>query len=104
MTYRNPPYLESGTEMLRDIISAYRAGAQYVIVFNYPKINPYFILKEEHFATMKKIWNQIHSFPRSAFEEVEGQVAFVLPKDYGWGMRTPMIRYGASGLQMICLL
>ena len=86
-TYRSQPYLESGTEMLRDMTMAYRAGAQYVIVFNYPKINPYGILTEEHFAVMKKFWNQIQSFPRRLFGEVEGQVAFALPEDYGWGMR-----------------
>lgn len=90
-TYRNPPYLENGTEMFQDMTTAYRAGANYIIVFNYPKIkdNPYGTLTEEHFTAMKTFWNQIHSFPRSMFGEVEGQVAFVLPKDYGWGMRTP---------------
>ena len=90
-TYKNPPYLGSETEMLQDMVTAYRAGAYYLIVFNYPRIkdNPYGILTEEHFAAMKKFWNQIHAFPRSVFGEVEGQVAFVLPKDYGWGMRNP---------------
>ena len=90
-TYRNPPYLESGTDMLKDMMTAYRAGANYLIVFNYPKIkdNPYGILTEEHFAAMERFWNEIHSFPRSVFGEIEGQVAFVLPKDYGWGMRNP---------------
>ena len=38
---------------------------------------------------MKIFWNQIHIYPRSAFGKVEGQVAFALPKDYGWGMRNP---------------
>jgi hypothetical protein len=90
-TYENPPYLESETEMLQDMMTAYRAGAKYLIVFNYPKIkdNPYGILTEKHFTAMKKFWNQIHSFPRSVFGGLEGQVAFGLPKDYGWGMRSP---------------
>jgi hypothetical protein len=90
-TYRNPPYLESGTDMLKDMMTAYRAGAKYLIIFNYPIIegNPYGILTEEHFAAMERFWNEIHSFPRSVLGEVEGQVAFVLPKDYGWGMRNP---------------
>ena len=73
--------------MLQDMITAYRAGAKYLIIFDYPKINPYGILTEEHFTAMKKFWNFIHSFPRSVFGEVAGQVAFALPKDYGWGMR-----------------
>jgi hypothetical protein len=37
-TYNNPPYLASGNQILQDMITAYRAGAKYVIVFNYPKI------------------------------------------------------------------
>lgn len=86
-TFRKPPYLESGIKMLRDMITAYLAGAQYIIVFDYPKINPYGILEEEHFTAMKTFWNFIHFFPRSVFGKAEGQVAFVLPKDYGWGMR-----------------
>jgi len=65
--------------------------AKYLIVFNYPKIkdNPCGILTEEHFTAMKKFWNEIHSYPRSIFGKVESQVAFVLPKDYGWRMRNP---------------
>ena len=97
-TYKRPPYLENGTKMLQDMITAYQAGAQYIIVFNYPKINlnPYGILEEEHFTAMKKFWNSIHSFPRSPFGKIEGQVAFVLPKDYGWGMRNPDDRIWAK--------
>lgn len=90
-TYESPPYLENGKKMLQDMFKAYRAGAKYLIVFNWPKINlnPYGILEEEHFTAMKKFWNSIHFFPRIRFAKVEGQVAFVLPKDYGWGMRRP---------------
>ena len=34
--YNNPPYMENGTEMLQDMRTAYRAGANYLIIFNYP--------------------------------------------------------------------
>ncbi len=88
-TYEKPPYLENGAKMLQDMKIAYQAGAQYLIVFNYPKINQYGILEEEHFTAMKEFWNWIHALPRSPSVKVEGQVAFVLPKDYGWGMRNP---------------
>jgi hypothetical protein len=87
-TYEKPPYLESGAQMLQDMITAYRAGAKYLIVFNYPKINEYGILTEEQFSAMKKFWNLI-GFPRKTLYKVKGEVAFVLPKDYGWGMRKP---------------
>lgn len=87
-TYEKPPYLENAKSLLQDLITAYRAGAKYLIIFNYPKINEYGILTEEHFEAMKKFWNLIRS-PRKMFWKVKGEVAFVLPKDYGWGMRSP---------------
>ncbi len=85
-----PPYLENGTALLEDMLTAYRAGANYVIVFDYPRYpdtNPYGILTDEHFKAMKTFWDLIHHIPRSMLGQEEGQVAFVLPKDYGWGMR-----------------
>ncbi len=89
-TYNEPPYLESAEEMLQDFTAAYKAGAKYIIVFNFPKIegNPYGILTEDHFGAMEKFWNQVYANP-SGFGEVRADVAFVLPKDYGWGMRNP---------------
>jgi hypothetical protein len=87
--YNDPPYLASGMQMRQDMLTAYHAGAKYIIVFNYPQINPYGALTEEHFAAMKAFWDQIHISPESVSTKVVGQVAFVLPKDYGWGMRNP---------------
>jgi hypothetical protein len=84
----DPPYLASGSQMLEELNVAYSSGAKYMIVFNYPQINPYGALTEEHFTAMETFWNQIHSSPRNAAEKVD-QVALVLPKDYGWGMRQP---------------
>ena len=87
--YNKLPYLSTGPEMLQDMQTAYSVGAKYVIVFNFPQINPYGALADEHFSAMKTFWDQIHGSPRSAFGEIHGEVAFVLPKDYGWGMRQP---------------
>jgi len=86
-TYENPPYLENGTQILEDMKTAYRAGAKYLIVFNYPQTNPYGILEEEHFNAMETFWDMTRSPQQGSLEKVEGEVAFVLPKDYGWGMR-----------------
>jgi hypothetical protein len=89
-TYEEPPYLASGPQILQDMLTAYRSGAKYIIVFNYPKYpdtNPYGILSQEHFTAMKLFWTRIHAYPRNMFGKMGGQVAFVLPKDYGWGMR-----------------
>ncbi len=88
-TYNHPPYLENGTRLFEDLVTAYRAGAKYIIVFNYPKLNEYGILTDEHFNAMKKFWNLLKHSPRTLGERVDGQVAYVLPKDYGWGMRSP---------------
>ena len=87
--YNEPPYLSTGAEMLQDMQTAFSVGAKYIIVFNFPQINPYGALTDEHFSAMKTFWDQIHSSPRTAFGEIQGKVAFVLPKDYGWGMRQP---------------
>jgi len=85
-TYENPPHLESGTKILQDITTAYRAGAKYIVVFNFPYDQPFGILEEEHFDAMETFWEMTHS-SQSSLEKVEAEVAFVLPKNYGWGMR-----------------
>jgi hypothetical protein len=89
-TYYQPPYIVSGPEIYDEMISAYDAGAKYIVVFDFPKYpetNPYGILSEEHFTAMKQFWNYAQAHPRTTDDEAGGQVALVLPKDYGWGMR-----------------
>jgi hypothetical protein len=88
-TYENPPYLENGTQILEDMKTAYRAGAKYVVVFNFPynQTNPYGILEKEHFNAMETFWDMTRSPQQNSLEKVEAETAFVLPKDYGWGMR-----------------
>jgi hypothetical protein len=87
--YYDPPYLATGAEMLDDMLTAYSAGAKYVIIFNYPRVNEYGALEEEHFLAMQQFWNHFHAFPRSIIGTILGDVAFVLPQNYGWGMRRP---------------
>lgn len=84
----NPPYLDSGPEMLQNMITSYEAGADYVLVFNFPPINQYGALTEEHFTALENFWNYTHTHSRKE-QKTEEKVAFVLPKDYGWGMRNP---------------
>ena len=88
-TYNQPPYIANGAEIYQDMVTAYNAGAKYVIVFDYPQYpadNAYGILTEEHFSAMEQFWNYANSFPRGV---ETAEVAYVLPKDYGWGMRNP---------------
>jgi len=88
-TYQDEPYLGNGTEILEDMKTAYRAGAKYLIVFNYPTYppdNPYGILDDEHFEAMRQFWDYMQHHPEE-YGKTEAEAAFVLPKDYGWGMR-----------------
>ena len=87
-TYNCTPYIQSGDELYRDLKLAYDAGAKYAVVFDYPKIEQYGILTEEHFEAIKDFWNYVRSNPQN-FGANEGKVAYVLPQDYGFGFRNP---------------
>lgn len=90
-TYQQPPYLETGPEIYQDMVTAYDAGAKYILLFNYPQFpesNQYGILTDEHFSAMQKFWNYAKKHPRD-LAKTEGEIALVLPRDYGWGMRKP---------------
>ncbi len=92
-TYTDPPYIASELELYHEMVTAYSAGAEYVIVFDFPKYpedNLLGILKEDHFRAMKLFWDYAQTFPRDVYGEVAGEVALVLPKDYGWGTRRTM--------------
>ena len=85
-----PASFKNGSEMLEEMLVSYEAGAKYVVVFNfpqYPEGNPFGILNEDHFTAMKQFWDYIIGHPEE-LGKTSGQVAFVLPKDYGWGMRS----------------
>ncbi|MCW3997566.1 MAG: hypothetical protein NWF10_03235 [Candidatus Bathyarchaeota archaeon] len=93
-TYDNPPYLSSGEEIYEQMVDAYKAGAQIISIFNYPQIedNPFGILKEEHFQALELFWNNYIQQKPESWGSLKAQVALVLPKDYGWGMRSPTDR------------
>ena len=83
------PYLESGDELFTDLSLTYGSGAKYAIVFSYPQIGTYGTLTDEHFAALQKFWNTLHSNPAS-FGSNKPEVAYVVPKDYGFGFRNPL--------------
>jgi len=86
-TYDNPPYIESPIKFYDDMVLAYKTGAKYVVIFNYaPQIGQYGILTEPHFDKMKEFWNYVHSNPQD-YGVIKGEVAYVLPQDYGFGFR-----------------
>ena len=86
-TYWHPPYIESEDELYEDLVLAYRAGAKYVVIFDYPKISEYGILTDKHFEALEKFWNYINNNPRK-HGTLKGEVAYVLPQDYGFGFRS----------------
>ena len=87
-TYNHPPYIESGKELYEDLILAYNNGAKYILVFDTNKNYTESILEEEHFEALEQFWQYTKDNPRNNLQ-VEKRVAFVLPKDYGYGFRGP---------------
>jgi hypothetical protein len=87
-SYNDTPYIESGKELYDDMTLAYNAGAKYVVIFDYPRIEQYGILTEDHFNAIKEFWNYVHSNPQN-FGNSGEKVAYVLPQDYGFGFRNP---------------
>ena len=85
-TYDNAPYIESPQELYSDVVLAYKAGAKYAVVFDYPKTGPYGILTQEHLNAMKNFWTYMKTNPQNHGAN-KGNVAYVLPKDYGFGFR-----------------
>jgi hypothetical protein len=90
--YDEPPYLDSGEEIYNQMVQSYQAGARHIMIFNYPTLegNEYGVMQDEHFAALERFWNQVVQ------PNVEGarqygnlDVALVLPRNYGWGMRNP---------------
>ncbi len=87
--YTQPPYLDSASEIYRQILNAYFSGAKYVVIFDYPQIpgNPYGVLTDEHFEALEQFWQVTRNV--KVTEELVGEAVLVLPKNYGWGMRNP---------------
>jgi hypothetical protein len=89
----NTGVYKTGAEMLNDMHISYQAGADYILIFNYPTGlradppgNPYGILTGEHFEVMQQFWNYMKQNPEK-YGEKKGKVALVLPENYAWGMR-----------------
>ncbi|HKM59864.1 MAG TPA: hypothetical protein VJY36_03235, partial [Candidatus Bathyarchaeia archaeon] len=89
-TYDNEPYyLDSGSEIYNQMLTAYEAGAKYIAVFNYPYNNGslYGALTNDQLIAMQSFWDDIH---QKQFPDLSGPDAvLVLPENYGWGMRNP---------------
>ncbi|MGD6810131.1 MAG: hypothetical protein ACQCN3_10585 [Candidatus Bathyarchaeia archaeon] len=89
-TYEQPPYLASGPELYRDMVTAYENGAKYILVFDYAMKNDtrmaHGILQQEHLDALRQFWEYVKANPRSG-NPVSERVAYVLPSDFGYGFR-----------------
>jgi hypothetical protein len=86
-TYDKQPYIEDENKLYQDMLSAYENGAKYIVVFNYPKINDYGVLKQQHFEALEKFGRKIQTDQNQ--QVISAEAVLVLPKNYGWGMRNP---------------
>ncbi|HII86315.1 TPA: hypothetical protein HA273_07150 [Candidatus Bathyarchaeota archaeon] len=87
-TYSVEPYLESGEELFKDMVSAYDNGAKYILIFDTNENYTNGVLMEEHVQAIKQFTQYAHANPRK-FGRVSERTVFVLPKDYGYGFRGP---------------
>jgi hypothetical protein len=87
-TYTHPPYIESGSELYEDLLLAYENGAKYILIFDSNKEYTETILKEEHLDALKRFWQYAKENPRQNAQPSD-RIAYVLPKDYGYGFRGP---------------
>jgi hypothetical protein len=90
-TYRQPPYIESGPELYKDMVLAYQNGAKYILIFDSNKDYSQSILQQEHLDAMKQFWQFVQDNPRTIAPS-SARTAYVLPKDYAYGFRGPTDR------------
>jgi hypothetical protein len=89
--YTVPPYLDTGENIYSQMVDAYRAGAKYIVVFNYPQLdgNACGVMTDEHFDALEHFWNDVVNNSTVVRGSTAAEAALVLPKNYGWGMRNP---------------
>jgi hypothetical protein len=88
--YTEAPYLDTGDNIYSQMIDSYEAGADYIVIFNYPYLegNDYGVMTDAHFNALERFWNNItenNSLPNLSGPEA----ALVLPRYYGSAMRRP---------------
>ena len=89
--YTQPPYLESGEELYYDLVLAYESGAEYILVFDTDENYTQSVLTKGeggHLDALKRFWQYATDNPRPSAPPSD-RVAYVLPKDYGYGFRGP---------------
>jgi hypothetical protein len=86
--YNEPPYLDSGEAIYSQMVTAYTAGAKYIVIFNYPSLegNAYGVMQDEHFVALEQFWKEATSGTHQ-YNSLKAEAVLILPSNYGWGMR-----------------
>jgi len=89
--YTQEPYLDRGDEIFQQMCLAYESGARYIVIFNYAEDmqDCYGTLKDEHFQALERFWKEEVQSSTVVNGGKKGEVALILPRSYGWGMRFP---------------
>ena len=64
--YNNPPYLDTAENIYNQMRTSYEAGAEYIVIFNYPTYpeeNQFGVMTDAHFEALEKFWNDIVTNP-----------------------------------------
>ena len=89
--YNQAPFLEDADQLYSDMVLAYANDAKYIVVFDSPDnqtaTTELGILTPQHLDAMKQFWDYASRYPRP--EKDPADVAYVLPRDYGFGFRRP---------------
>lgn len=87
-TYTQPPYLESDVQLYEDMILAYNSGAKYIAIYDSSQNFTSSTLTDHHFNALKEFWSYVQHNPDKQ-GSLNADTALVLPKDYGFGFRSP---------------
>jgi hypothetical protein len=87
-TYDWAPYLASGPELYQDMVTAYDAGAKYIVIFDTSPDYKQDILLPQHHQAIRQFWDYVQTNPRKSHSVWE-RMALVLPYGYGYGFRGP---------------
>ncbi len=87
-TYTHFPYLESGSDLYKDMVFAYTNGAKYIVIFDSDPNWTRDILQPDQLTAMQQFWQYVKSHPRS-INPISERSAYVLPQEYAYGFRSP---------------
>ena len=87
-TYNQTPYIVSGDELYQDLISGYRSGAKYTVIFDHPDTDysEYGILTDDHFGALERFWDYVNNNP-DEHGSIKANTVYVLPENFGFGLR-----------------